>query len=50
LQKIANTTADGRIISVLEGGYNVTFGHMSHLAQSVASHVRALTTMHTGAM
>jgi acetoin utilization deacetylase AcuC-like enzyme len=32
LQKIANTTAEGRIISVFEGGYNVKLGHMSPLA------------------
>ena len=32
LQKIANTTAEGRIISVFEGGYNVKLGHMSPLS------------------
>ena len=48
LQKIANATAEGRLISVLEGGYNVKLGHMSPLAQSVGAHVRALNTTPTG--
>lgn len=48
LQKIANKTAQGRIISCFEGGYNVKLGHLSPLAQSVASHVRALLNMHGG--
>ena len=48
LQKIANKTAQGRIISCFEGGYNVKLAHLSPLAQSVASHVRALLNTHTG--
>ena len=49
LQKIANATAEGRLISVLEGGYNVKLGHMSPLAQSVGAHVRALNNTPSGA-
>ena len=45
---IANQTAEGRIVSVLEGGYKVHLGHISPLAQSVASHVRALINTHSG--
>ncbi len=37
LKRIADSTCDGRIISVLEGGYN-----LKALAESVATHVRAL--------
>jgi acetoin utilization deacetylase AcuC-like enzyme len=48
LQKIANCSAEGRVISVLEGGYNVKLGNQSPLAQSVAAHVRALVTTHSG--
>jgi len=43
LVKIANKTAGGRIVSVLEGGYRVHGGPVSALGRSVASHVRALT-------
>lgn len=50
LQKIANTTAQGRMVSVLEGGYNVKLGHFSPFAQSVGAHVRALATTHNGDM
>ena len=42
LVKIANSTCGGRIISVLEGGYNVLGGCASPLAQSVLAHVEAL--------
>lgn len=48
LQKIANQFAKGRLISVLEGGYNIRLGHVSPLAQSVAAHVRALLNTHNG--
>jgi len=41
--KIANTTAGGRLISVLEGGYKVQGGPVSALGRSVASHIRALS-------
>lgn len=42
LVKIANTCCNGRIVSVLEGGYKIHGGIVSPFAQSVASHVRAL--------
>jgi len=40
--KVANSCCDGRVISVLEGGYRTKGGLVSALAQSVAVHVRAL--------
>lgn len=40
--KIANTTCGGRVISILEGGYNILGGCASPLAQSVLAHVEAL--------
>ena len=42
LIKIANTCCDGRVISVLEGGYKIHGGIVSPFARSVASHVRGL--------
>ena len=42
LVKIANTCCNGRIVSVLEGGYKIQGGIVSPFARSVASHVRAL--------
>lgn len=42
LVKIANTCCEGRIVSVLEGGYKIHGGIVSPFARSVASHVRAL--------
>jgi len=42
LVKVANTCCQGRIISVLEGGYKIHGGIVSPFARSVASHVRAL--------
>jgi len=42
LQSIANRYCGGRLISVLEGGYNTNLGSLSPLAQSVTFHVRAL--------
>mmetsp|Transcript_19809 Transcript_19809/g.50321 ORF Transcript_19809/g.50321 Transcript_19809/m.50321 type:complete len:897 (-) Transcript_19809:145-2835(-) len=42
LVRIANACCHGRIVSVLEGGYNTVGGPFSALAQSVAAHVRAL--------
>ncbi len=38
LMKIADTYAEGRIVSCLEGGYN-----LSALGRSVAAHVKALS-------
>jgi acetoin utilization deacetylase AcuC-like enzyme len=43
LVRIANTCCNGRIISVLEGGYKIHGGIVSPFARSVASHVRALS-------
>lgn len=42
LSKVANQCCEGRIVSVLEGGYSTKSGPISPLAQSVAYHVRAL--------
>lgn len=42
LVKVANTCCNGRVISVLEGGYKIHGGIVSPFARSVASHVRAL--------
>lgn len=42
LIKVANSCCNGRIISVLEGGYKVHGGIVSPFARSVASHTRAL--------
>jgi acetoin utilization deacetylase AcuC-like enzyme len=43
LVKIGNTTASGRVVSVLEGGYRVQGRVVSPFARSVAAHVRALS-------
>ena len=40
---IANEMCEGRVISVLEGGYNVLGGGCSPFALSVRSHVEELT-------
>lgn len=42
LVKIANTCCNGRIVSVLEGGYRIHGGIVSPFARSVACHVRGL--------
>jgi len=42
LVKVANTCCNGRIVSVLEGGYKIQGGIVSPFARSVASHVRGL--------
>jgi acetoin utilization deacetylase AcuC-like enzyme len=42
LVKVANTCCNGRIVSVLEGGYKIHGGIVSPFARSVASHVRGL--------
>mmetsp|Transcript_9501 Transcript_9501/g.21229 ORF Transcript_9501/g.21229 Transcript_9501/m.21229 type:complete len:1072 (+) Transcript_9501:138-3353(+) len=42
LVKVANTCCNGRVISVLEGGYKIHGGIVSPFARSVAHHVRAL--------
>ncbi|GKY96269.1 hypothetical protein MPSEU_000586400 [Mayamaea pseudoterrestris] len=40
--KVANTCCNGRVVSVLEGGYKIHGGIVSPFARSVASHVRGL--------
>lgn len=42
LIRVANTCCNGRVVSVLEGGYKIHGGLVSPFARSVASHVRAL--------
>jgi len=42
LVKVANKCCNGRIVSVLEGGYRIHGGIVSPFARSVASHVRGL--------
>ena len=42
IMKVANRVCQGRVISVLEGGYNVLGGCASPLAQSVLAHVESL--------
>jgi acetoin utilization deacetylase AcuC-like enzyme len=42
LARVANTCCHGRLISVLEGGYNICGGLVSPFARSVHAHVRAL--------
>ena len=42
LVKVANSCCNGRIVSVLEGGYKIHGGIVSPFARSVASHVRGL--------
>lgn len=42
LVKIANAHSDGRVISVLEGGYRIQGGPISAFGRSVATHVRTL--------
>ena len=42
LCKIANTHSQGRVISVLEGGYRIQGGVVSAFGRSVASHLRAM--------
>ncbi|EKX72679.1 histone deacetylase, putative [Theileria equi strain WA] len=42
LVTIANSVCEGRIISVLEGGYNTKLGTLSPFARSVFEHVSAL--------
>jgi len=42
LVKVANSCCNGRIVSVLEGGYKIHGGIVSPFARSVAAHVRGL--------
>ena len=47
-QEVANKCCDGRIVSVLEGGYRIQGKNTSAFARSVASHVRALSDKNEG--
>ena len=40
--KVANKCCQGRLVSVLEGGYRIQGGIVSAFGRSVAGHVRAL--------
>ncbi|KAL6757381.1 histone deacetylase domain-containing protein [Haematococcus lacustris] len=40
--QVANRCCGGRVVSALEGGYNIRGGHTSAFARSVGAHVRAL--------
>lgn len=42
LVSVANMVCEGRVVSVLEGGYDTLLGPVSPFARSVASHVDAL--------
>jgi hypothetical protein len=42
LVRVANTFCEGRVVSVLEGGYRIEGGVISAFARSVAAHVRSL--------
>eukprot|EP00392_Amoebophrya_sp_AT5.2_P002619 g2624.t1 len=42
LMSIANVCCNGRVISVLEGGYNTRAGFLSPFARSVRQHIRVL--------
>eukprot|EP00879_Flechtneria_rotunda_P013392 GHRR01013982.1.p1 GENE.GHRR01013982.1~~GHRR01013982.1.p1 ORF type:complete len:768 (+),score=320.97 GHRR01013982.1:988-3291(+) len=44
--QVANTCCGGRVVSVLEGGYNINGGLVSAFARSVAAHVRGLSEPH----
>lgn len=44
LVKVANATCDGRLVSVLEGGYRIAGRIVSPFGRSVAAHVRALAS------
>ena len=42
IQFVANKFCKGRVVSVLEGGYNIYSGLISSFAQSVFTHARFL--------
>ena len=44
IQFVANKYSEGRVVSVLEGGYNVSTGIISSFAQSALTHARFLNT------
>ena len=43
IQFVANKFAEGRVVSVLEGGYNVSTGIISSFAQSALTHARFMS-------
>ncbi|KAF6259471.1 Arginase/deacetylase [Scenedesmus sp. NREL 46B-D3] len=47
--QVANRCCNGRVVSVLEGGYNINGGIVSAFARSVAAHVRGLAEPHSQA-
>mmetsp|Transcript_500 Transcript_500/g.1334 ORF Transcript_500/g.1334 Transcript_500/m.1334 type:complete len:917 (-) Transcript_500:2486-5236(-) len=49
LVELSNRCCAGRLVSVLEGGYNLRGGLVSAFARSVAAHVRALASGNTHA-
>lgn len=44
IQLVANEFSEGRVVSVLEGGYNTSSGIISFFAQSIFTHVRFLNS------
>ena len=44
IQFVANKFAEGRVVSVLEGGYNVSTGLISSFAQSALTHARFMNS------
>lgn len=46
MAQVANTCCNGRIVSVLEGGYRIQGSFVSAFARSVAAHVAALKHPH----
>jgi acetoin utilization deacetylase AcuC-like enzyme len=46
LLAVARECGHGRVVSVLEGGYNTRVGWLSPLSQSVTAHIRALMGSH----
>lgn len=44
--QVANRCCNGRVVSVLEGGYNINGGVVSAFARSVEAHVRGLAEPH----
>lgn len=47
--QVANRCCNGRVVSVLEGGYNINGGLVSAFARSVEAHVRGLAQPHSQA-
>uniref|UniRef100_A0A6S8IVI8 Histone deacetylase domain-containing protein n=1 Tax=Dunaliella tertiolecta TaxID=3047 RepID=A0A6S8IVI8_DUNTE len=47
IMQVANRCCQGRVVSVLEGGYNLQGSIVSPFARSVAAHVRAMGEAHT---